>query len=125
MGVSDLRKRIRKSLPRRYRRAFEVLSDFRNWYVAAFALLAGGLINYMLTGSSIPPLEFVPPRYLEQSIGETVMLSILVALGLYFVILTERSRRSSSEGMALALAITAAVLIAVWYLVVLALGGMI
>jgi hypothetical protein len=123
--VSDIRRRIRKSLPRRYRRVFDVLGDVRNWYVAAFVVLAAGLINYILTGSRVSPLAFVPPQYLEQSIGETITLAILVGLGLYFVVLTGRSSRSSSEGMALALSIAAAVLLVVWYIVVLALGGMI
>ena len=61
-GVSDIRRRIRKSLPRRYRRVFDVLSDVRNWYVAAFVVLAAGLINYILTGSRVSPLAFVPPH---------------------------------------------------------------
>ncbi|MGC8969435.1 MAG: hypothetical protein ACP5LG_02450 [Conexivisphaera sp.] len=122
--MSSLRRRIRKSLPRRYRGLFELLSDPRNWYVAAFVVIAAGIVNYILTGSRVPPLAFVPPAYLEQSIGETVTLVILTGLGLYFVVMTERSRSSADEGTALALAIGAAVLLVVWYVVILALGGL-
>lgn len=123
--MSDVRRRIRRLLPARYRRLFDVLSDVRNWYVAASVLLAAGIINYILTGSRVPPLAFVPPQYLEQSMGETATLVVLVGLGIYFVLLTGRSSRSSSEGIALAISIAAAILLMVWYLVLLALGGLV
>jgi hypothetical protein len=54
-----------------------------------------------------------------------VTLAILVGLGLYFVELSGRSGRSDHEGVALALALASAALLVVWYLVVLAIGGMI
>ncbi|MFP3293429.1 MAG: hypothetical protein RXP77_03860 [Nitrososphaeria archaeon] len=115
----------RRLISGRYRRILDLVMDVRNWYAAAMIVLAAGLINYTLTGSRVPPLAFVPPAYLQQSIGETVTLAILVGLGLYFVALSGRSGRSDHEGVALALALASAALLVVWYLVVLAIGGMI
>ncbi len=118
-------KRLRKLVPRRYRRLFDLLASLRNWYVVVFVLLAAGLVNYVLTGFRVPPLAFVPPQYMEQSIGETVTLAILLGFGVYFVLLTEGSRRSSHEGWALAISLIAAFLLVIWYLIILALAHVI